>query len=199
MNVWMNKWKVVVQAYLLSIKIFDFILLEARKVFPSTVFDRSGMILQNTHTHTDAHTKTDSVAIEIGKGKSGRKGIRCMDKWGSCMNMGKWVSEWVSDQEDIEDACSPQLNTFCNAHFNKWNMILLRLQILTEKFMTHLSYFKTTRVNSHTYLNRSSSKFVYDWVFHLYRIERRSCTPRRGVSVRVPVIRISSRHTSHSW
>ena len=46
----------MVQVNLLSMKIFDFILLEARNAFPSTVFDRSGIILQNTHIHTHTHT-----------------------------------------------------------------------------------------------------------------------------------------------
>ena len=48
----------MVQGYLLSINIFDFILFEVRKAFPSTVSDRSGIILQQTHTHTHTHTDT---------------------------------------------------------------------------------------------------------------------------------------------
>ena len=39
--------------YLASMKMFDFTLFKVRKAFPSTVSDRSGIILHRTHRDTE--------------------------------------------------------------------------------------------------------------------------------------------------
>ena len=97
----------MVQGYLLSINIFDFILFEVRKAFPSTVSDRSGIILQHTQTYTHTHRCTHKHRCggqrkrkkkREWKRKSGRNGIKCMDKCGNMHEYEKimWESEWVT-------------------------------------------------------------------------------------------------------